>query len=159
MASSSNFNKQYSRLNPKQRQAVDYIDGPLMVIAGAGTGKTQTIALRIANILKKTQTPPSAILCLTFTDTAALAMRQRLLSIIGPPAYNVKITTFHSFCQEIIQNHPNFFLFAPDLQPLDPLEKIDLLNHLIQSLPPSSPLKPWGDPLSVSYTHLTLPTN
>ncbi|MBU3935097.1 ATP-dependent helicase, partial [Patescibacteria group bacterium] len=143
----SNFKQEYSRLNPEQKNAVDTIDGPVMVIAGAGTGKTQTIALRIANILSKTDTPASSILCLTFTDTASLAMRQRLLSIIGPTAYQIKIATFHSFCDEIIQTHPDYFIFAPDIRALDPLEKIDILNRLITKLPQSSPLKPWGDPL------------
>jgi len=143
----SNFKQEYSRLNLEQKKAVDTIDGPVMVIAGAGTGKTQTIALRIANILSKTDTPPPAILCLTFTDTASLAMRQRLLSIIGPTAYQVKIATFHSFCDEIIQTHPDYFIFAPDIRALDPLEKIGILNRLITKLPQSSPLKPWGDPL------------
>ena len=87
----STFDQEYARLNPEQKQAVDTIEGPVMVIAGAGTGKTQTIAIRIANILQQTQTPPGAILCLTFTDTAAANMRERLISIIGPKAYNVRI--------------------------------------------------------------------
>ena len=92
------FEIEYQKLNPEQKQAVDTIEGPVMVIAGAGTGKTQTIALRIANILKNTQTPPGAILCLTFTENAATNMRQRLLAVIGTPAYRIQIHTFHSFC-------------------------------------------------------------
>jgi len=77
------FNSEYQKLNDKQKLAVDTLDGPVMVIAGAGTGKTQTIALRIAKILQKTQTNPSNILCLTFTDTGVTAMRDRLIKIIG----------------------------------------------------------------------------
>ncbi len=79
-----NFLKEYQKLNPEQKKAVDTIDGPVMVLAGPGTGKTQTIALRIANILQKTDTPTSSILCLTFTDNASLNMRQRLETLIGP---------------------------------------------------------------------------
>jgi DNA helicase-2/ATP-dependent DNA helicase PcrA len=142
---SDNFNREYLRLNPEQKQAVDTIEGPVMVIAGAGTGKTQTIALRIANILQKTQTPPSSILCLTFTDSAAVNMRQRLISIIGPTAYSVKICTFHAFCNEIILSHPDYFIFAKSLAPADDLEKIEIVDSLIDQLPTSSPLKPWGD--------------
>jgi len=112
-----NFKKEYARLNPEQRQAVNAIEGPVMVIAGAGTGKTQTIALRIANILKTTQTPPQNILCLTFTESAAQNMRQRLLSIISSPAYKVKIHTFHSFSNEVILTHPDQFRDYPKINP------------------------------------------
>ena len=134
-----------SDLNIEQQKAVDTLDGPVMVIAGAGTGKTQVIAHRIANILQKTQTPPSSILCLTFTDTAVNAMRTRLISIIGPTAYSVKIHTFHSFCNEVIQKHPENFVFGKNIEPLDELEKIEIINNLIDSLPDDSTLKPWGD--------------
>jgi DNA helicase-2/ATP-dependent DNA helicase PcrA len=65
------FKQAYKELNPEQKKAVDTIDGPVMVIAGPGTGKTRTITLRIANILAKTDTSPSSILALTFTEAAA----------------------------------------------------------------------------------------
>lgn len=141
------FETQYSRLNSEQKLAVDSIEGPIMVVAGAGTGKTQTIALRIANILLKTQTSPSNILCLTFTDSAAINMRQRLLSIIGPDAYSVRISTFHSFCQSIIKNRPEHFLqFHSDSEPLDKVEQIQIIQALIDQLPPDSPLTSPADP-------------
>ena len=75
MSQSSPFQKDYSSLNEAQKQAVDTLDGPVMVIAGPGTGKTQVLTLRIAQILQKTDTDPSAILALTFTDSAAQNMR------------------------------------------------------------------------------------
>ena len=103
------FNREYQKLNPEQKQAVDTIEGPILVVAGAGTGKTQTIALRIGNILDKTQVNPGNILCLTFTDSAALNMRARLLSLIGPSANSVRISTFHAFCQSVIRSHPEYF--------------------------------------------------
>jgi len=133
------------KLNPEQQLAVDTLEGPVMVIAGAGTGKTEVIAHRIANILAKTQTTPGSILCLTFTDTAVNAMRTRLMNIIGPTAYSVRIHTFHSFCNEVIQNHPDEFIFGKDIEPLDDLEKIEIINDLIEKLPDGSVLKPWGD--------------
>lgn len=139
------FKTSYQALNSEQKRAVDTIEGPVMVVAGAGTGKTQTIALRIANILKNSQTPPGAILCLTFTDNAAINMRQRLLALIGPAAYRVGIYTFHSFCNEVINSHPQYFLFAHDLKHLDELEKIEIIQSLIDALPPAAALKPWGD--------------
>ncbi len=139
------FNSEYQKLNPAQRQAVDTLEGPVMVIAGAGTGKTQTIALRIANILNKTQTPPSSILCLTFTDSAAFNMRSRLVSIIGSTAYSLKIHTFHSFCNEVIQSHPEYFILAKEAKVLDQLEQIEIFRQLIDQLPDGATLKPWGD--------------
>lgn len=144
---SSNFKKEYARLNPQQRQAVDTVEGPVMVIAGAGTGKTQTIALRIANILKTTQTPPQNILCLTFTENAALNMRQRLLSVIGSPAYKVKIHTFHSFSNEIILTHPDQFISARGQESLDELDRLEIIQKLIQKMPANCPLRPFGEPL------------
>jgi DNA helicase-2/ATP-dependent DNA helicase PcrA len=74
-----------------------------MVIAGPGTGKTQILTLRIANILQKTDTPPDGILCLTFTNAGVKAMRERLLRYIGPTATRVKVSTFHAFALEIIE--------------------------------------------------------
>src|SRR3954463_10723315 len=98
------FQLEYARLNNDQRQAVDKIDGPVMVIAGPGTGKTQILAARIGKILLDTDTSPSNILCLTYTDAGALAMRKRLLQFIGPEAYKVNIHTFHAFCNDVIQD-------------------------------------------------------
>jgi DNA helicase-2/ATP-dependent DNA helicase PcrA len=141
----SDFITEYQKLNSLQKKAVDTIDGPVMVIAGAGTGKTQTIALRIANILDKTQTNPSSILCLTFTDSGVNAMRSRLLKIIGPTAYSVRLHTFHSFCNEIIISHPESFIASHDLQSIEELEKLEIINELIDQLPDGSILKPWGD--------------
>lgn len=130
------------KLNPEQKLAVDTIDGPVMVVAGAGTGKTQTIALRIANILKKTQVNPGNILCLTFTDSAAVNMRDRLLSVIGPEAYSVRVGTFHSFCQSIIRANPEYFYqFNVALEPLDKIDQIQIIRQLIDQLPPDSALK------------------
>jgi len=85
------FSKRYNNLNDEQKTAVDTIDGPLIVVAGPGTGKTELLSMRTANILRKTDTLPENILCLTFTDSGAVAMRSRLSEIIGPDAYRVAI--------------------------------------------------------------------
>jgi len=84
---SKKFITEYQKLNPKQREAVDTIEGPVMIIAGPGTGKTQILAMRIANILANAQVNPSNILALTFTNSGAYAMRKRLLEIVGPSSY------------------------------------------------------------------------
>ncbi|MBX4210416.1 ATP-dependent helicase [Candidatus Parcubacteria bacterium] len=103
------FKRYYTRLNKEQKKAVDTIDGPVMVIAGPGTGKTQILTLRIANILLKTDTSADSILALTFTEAGVYAMRKRLVEIIGSAAYKVSIHTFHSFCNDIILKYPEEF--------------------------------------------------
>ncbi|HVZ98346.1 MAG TPA: UvrD-helicase domain-containing protein, partial [Chitinophagaceae bacterium] len=92
------FQKEYNRLNEQQRKAVDTIEGPVMVIAGPGTGKTQILSARIGKILLDTDTQPQNILCLTYTDAGVIAMRKRIQSFIGADAYKVHIYTFHAFC-------------------------------------------------------------
>lgn len=123
------------QLNPAQRQAVESIDGPVMVIAGPGTGKTQVLAARIAQILQTTDTNPSSVLALTFTDSAAQNMRQRLVSMIGKTGYYVQIHTFHSFCTEVISSHAEYFPIDRESQPLSELERYQLFEHLIDTLP------------------------
>lgn len=134
------FAQEYARLNEQQRQAVDRIEGPVMVIAGPGTGKTQILAARIGKILLDTDTSPGNILCLTYTDAGALAMRRRLVHFIGSDSYKVNIYTFHAFCNDIIQE--NLSLFEKnELDPISELEKIDLLRTLIDEFPKNHPLK------------------
>src|SRR5512141_2924911 len=95
------FDDEYRQLNEEQRRAVDTIEGPVMVIAGPGTGKTQILASRIGKILSDTDASPEDILCLTYTDAGVVAMRKRLLQFIGPDAYKVNIYTFHAFCNDV----------------------------------------------------------
>ncbi|MBI3888485.1 ATP-dependent helicase [Candidatus Nomurabacteria bacterium] len=96
------FKEEYKKLNPAQREAVDSIDGPVMVVAGPGTGKTQILALRIANILQKTDIKADGILCLTFTNSAVEAMKKRLHRYIGEASEKVNVYTFHSFGMKIL---------------------------------------------------------
>src|SRR3989338_9500821 len=125
------FSKAIRQLNSAQKQAVDEIDGPMMVIAGPGTGKTQVLTLRIANILIKTDTPPRAILALTFTEAAAREMKERLVKLIGTDGYYVNISTFHAFGGGVIQEHPDKFTFHEEAQPLTDLERIQIVSGII----------------------------
>ena len=134
------FKEEYERLNEKQRLAVDTIEGPVMVIAGPGTGKTQILASRIGKILSDTDAQPGNILCLTYTDAGAVTMRKRLLQFIGPDAYKVNICTFHAFCNDVIQE--NLSLFEKNvLDPVSDLEKIQFFKELIDSFPKNHALK------------------
>lgn len=128
------------KLNPAQQTAVDHIEGPVMVIAGPGTGKTHILAARIGRILLETDTLAQNILCLTFTDAGVHAMRDRLLQFIGPEAHRVHIYTFHSFCNAVIQD--NIELFGRhDLEPISELEQIELFRKLIDALDHDHPIK------------------
>ncbi|MBX3241296.1 MAG: ATP-dependent helicase [Chitinophagaceae bacterium] len=134
------FEEEYNKLNTEQKLAVDTIEGPVMVNAGPGTGKTQILSLRIGNILKQTDTHPNSILCLTYTDNGAVEMRNRLLRIIGSAAYGVRIHTFHSFCNEVIQDNLTYF-GKLNLSPIGDLEEIDLFYQLIDAIPADNKLK------------------
>ena len=121
------FKEQYEKLNPEQKEAVDTTEGPVMVIAGPGTGKTQILSSRIGKILLDGDTQPQNILCLTYTDAGVVAMRKRLLSFIGADAYKVNICTYHAFCNDVIQDNLNLFE-KNILEPISDLESIDLFR-------------------------------
>ena len=134
------FNTEYNRLNPQQKRAVDTIEGPVMVIAGPGTGKTQILSARIGKILLETDTQPQNILCLTYTDAGVIAMRKRILDFIGADAYRVNIYTFHAFCNDVIQDNLGLFEKTA-LDPVSDLQRIDLFKQLIDSFAKNHPLK------------------
>ena len=134
------FKEEYERLNERQRLAVDTIEGPVMVIAGPGTGKTQILASRVGKILLETDAQPENILCLTYTDAGVVAMRKRLLQFIGSDAYKVNIYTFHAFCNDVIQENLSLFEKTA-LDPISDLERIELFKELIDSFPKNHPLK------------------
>jgi len=144
--SSNLIDVQYQLLNPEQVRAVDHVDGPMLVLAGAGTGKTQIIALRIARLLQTQDLKPSNILCLTFTESGVQAMRQRLVSLLGSIGYQVRVHTFHSFCNEVIIDHPELFVAQAALQQITDLDHITLIQEIIETLPADSLLKPFGAP-------------
>lgn len=140
-----NFEQRYQRLNPAQREAVDTIEGPVMVVAGPGTGKTQVLTLRIANILRQTDTPPDAILALTFTQSGAQSMRERLVEFMGSAGYRVNINTFHGFCNEIIQRFPEEFPRIIGSRNASQVEQIKIVEKIINSLNLEL-LRPYGAP-------------
>lgn len=139
------FKEAYMRLNKAQKEAVDTIEGPVMVIAGPGTGKTQILTLRIANILKETDVSPENILALTFTDSGAKAMRERLVSYIGAPAYRVAIHTFHEFAGRLIRQFPEAYARNVGGRHMSDLEKILLIESILET-PSLKLLRPSGDP-------------
>ena len=139
------FKSLYSQLNIDQKAAVDAIDGPVMVLAGPGTGKTQVLTMRIANILSMTDTVPDAILALTFTESGVRAMRERLLETLGTTAYYINIHTFHSFASEVIQSNPDEFIISTEIEPLSDLERIHIFKEIFDELTLKI-LKPFNSP-------------
>lgn len=134
------YDEEYAKLNQEQKLAVDTVEGPVMVVAGPGTGKTQVLAMRTASILKKTQARPSNILCLTFSSAGATAMRERLRQLIGSDAYGVSVNTVHGFCDGIIRkNAPTFADFAAGSAVSD-IQKYRIMMSLINSVSSSSAL-------------------
>lgn len=148
MPNNQKFLAEYARLNPLQQAAVDHIEkGPLLLLAGPGTGKTQVLAMRIANILLKTDSRAENILALTFTEAAAKNMRERLLQLIGKDAYYVNIETFHSFCRQVIADYPEYFPLSRMSENLSDLEQYQLIEKLIDQHKPAN-LRPLNDPYS-----------
>lgn len=135
------FEKNYKMLNAEQKEAVDTIDGPVLVIAGPGTGKTQLLSTRIANILQKTDTAPENILAMTFTEAGASNMRERLSRFIGTDSFKVGIFTYHGFANEIIQNYREYFTDKNLNEAADELVTKEIITKISNELPSSSKLK------------------
>lgn len=131
------FEKAYARLNAGQKLAVDTVEGPVMCIAGPGTGKTEVVSLRVANILRRTHARPSNVLCLTFSVSAATAMRERLRALIGPDAYGITVRNFHGFCADLIAENPIVFDDWSALEPISDIERYREVNKIIDQLMPS----------------------
>lgn len=135
----------YAGLNARQKEAVDRIQGQVLVVAGPGTGKTQILAVRIGKILMETDADADNILCLTYTEAGTVAMRQRLIRFLGADAYRVHVHTFHAFCNKVIQD--NLYRFGMrELEPVSELERAEILRELIDDLPEGHILKKYtGD--------------
>jgi DNA helicase-2/ATP-dependent DNA helicase PcrA len=131
----SDFDTRYRSLNAAQKQAVDTLDGPVMVVAGPGTGKTELLSMRVANILKNTDSLPPNILCLTYTESGAHAMRERLAGLVGSDAYKVAIHTFHSFGSEVINRNAEYFYHGAYFRPADELSSYEILRSIFEKLP------------------------
>ena len=136
----SKFKTIFDQLNPRQRKAVETIEGPVLALAGPGTGKTHVLTTRIAHILNSTDTEAQHILCLTFTDAGVLSMRQKLVDLMGSIAHKVPIYTFHSFCNKVIQENIEHF-GNHSLKAISSLERLELIRSIIDSLDQNNPLR------------------
>lgn len=154
MLDDSVFQNLYKNLNKSQKEAVDTVEGPVMVIAGPGTGKTTILTLRIANILKATDTDPSSILALTFTESGVRTMRKKLLDIIGPDSYKIGIYTFHGFCNDVINEYPEEFPYIIGSTNATEVDQIKIIEDTIDG-GEFEYIKPYGDPYYYVYPILS----
>lgn len=125
------FREQYNFLNDRQKQVVDEIYWPIMVVAWPGTGKTQIIALRTANIILKSAIAPENILITTFTEAWVVAIKNRLVKFIWTEAYKVKVSTIHSFAQDVITSFPEKFSSEKAGNTIDDIESLEVLTYII----------------------------
>jgi DNA helicase-2/ATP-dependent DNA helicase PcrA len=133
-----------ANLNTEQAKAATAYEGPMMVLAGPGTGKTQLIAARVAQILRNSDVEPRSILCLSFTDAAAFALRTRLMDMIGNVAHQVSIFTFHSFCQRIINENLKHFNYI-EYQTITEVDRSEIVEAILKKLDIDNPFFPKND--------------
>lgn len=133
-------------LNKQQEAAVGYLEGPLLVLAGPGTGKTQLLSAKVAYILEYTDANPENILCLTFTDAGAENMRDRLQTMIGKSALDVNIHTYHAFGANLLERYKNY---AETIDrkldaPIDQTAQYKIIADIQKSLPATDILRNSG---------------
>lgn len=121
------------KLNKEQREAAMYIEGPLLILAGAGSGKTSTMTHRIAYMIREQGISPYNILAVTFTNKAAKEMRDRVEDLIGS-GINMWILTFHSACLRILRAHAEVLGYGSDFAVYDPTDQKTLVKNIIKEL-------------------------
>nr|WP_240759456.1 UvrD-helicase domain-containing protein [Lichenicoccus roseus] len=120
------------RLNPEQREAVETLDGPLLVLAGAGTGKTRVLTTRFAHILLSRRAFPNQVLAVTFTNKAAREMRERVGHLLGRPAEGLWLGTFHALCARMLRRHAEYVGLTSSFTILDTDDQIRLLKQVME---------------------------
>ena len=122
-----------TRLNPEQRAAVETVDGPLLVLAGAGTGKTRVLTTRFAHILLTKRAFPNQVLAVTFTNKAAREMRERVAAILGEPAEGLWLGTFHALCARMLRRHAEHVGLSSNFTILDTDDQMRLLKQVMEA--------------------------
>jgi DNA helicase-2/ATP-dependent DNA helicase PcrA len=122
-----------ARLNPEQREAVETLDGPLLVLAGAGTGKTRVLTTRFAHILLTNRAFPNQVLAVTFTNKAAREMRERVGSLLGRPAEGLWLGTFHALCARMLRRHAELVGLTSGFTILDADDQMRLLKQVMDA--------------------------
>ena len=122
-----------TRMNPEQRAAVEAVDGPVLVLAGAGTGKTRVLTTRFAHILLTGRAAPGQVLAVTFTNKAAREMRDRVGAILGRPAEGLWLGTFHALCARMLRRHAPLVNLTSGFTILDSDDQLRLLKQVMEA--------------------------
>jgi DNA helicase-2/ATP-dependent DNA helicase PcrA len=122
-----------ARLNPEQRAAVETVDGPLLVLAGAGTGKTRVLTSRFAHILLSRRAFPSQVLAVTFTNKAAREMRERVAVLLGQPAEGLWLGTFHALAARMLRRHADLVGLTSSFNILDTDDQLRVLKQIMEA--------------------------
>jgi DNA helicase-2/ATP-dependent DNA helicase PcrA len=128
------FEQLTKSLNDQQLEAVRTTEGPLLVLAGAGTGKTKVLTTRIINLINSNLAYPSQILAVTFTNKAASEMKKRIGEIIGDQVNNIWVGTFHSICAKILRRNPDSVGLKSDFTIIDDDDQNRLLKQILNDL-------------------------
>src|SRR5499433_971755 len=142
-------------LNDAQRQAVTHDTGPLLIVAGAGTGKTRVITYRIAHLIAQRKARPEEILALTFTDKAAAEMEERVDQLVPYGYADVDISTFHAFGDRLLREHSLEVGLTPDFRVLSRAEQVIFMRDRLFELPLER-YRPLGDPTRYLQSLITL---
>jgi len=121
-------------LNPEQRAAAEHLTGPALVLAGAGSGKTRTVVHRIAHLMAEHEVYPQQILAVTFTNKAAGELRERVEELIGPPARDLWVSTFHSACLRVLRSYGSLIGLNPGFGIYDDGDQLDVLKEVLSSV-------------------------
>ena len=140
------FEEFYKELNDEQKQAVDTLDGQVLVLAGPGTGKTQLLSVRAANIIRQKKSLPENILILTYTNAAAKTMKERLAKIIGVKGYDVHVSTFHSFANSIILDSEEASNYLQERIQITDIENIKAIEYILDRTKGLSDIRPFRAP-------------
>ena len=121
-------------LNPRQKEAVTHGSGPLLVIAGAGSGKTRVLTYRIAYLIKHGSVRPDQILAVTFTNKAAQEMKERVSQLVGGIAQGIWVSTFHSTCVRILRAHAAKLGYQANFQIFDTSDQLVVIREVLKEL-------------------------
>ncbi|BFH65497.1 DNA helicase PcrA [Paenibacillus azoreducens] len=122
------------KLNPEQRQAVEATEGPLLILAGAGSGKTRVLTHRIAYLIATRKAPPWGILAITFTNKAAREMQERVTKLVGGEGRDIWVSTFHSMCVRILRKDIDRIGFNSNFTILDSTDQLSLVRNCMKDL-------------------------
>lgn len=129
-----NIDQAVQKLNPQQREAVQATEGPLLIMAGAGSGKTRVLTHRIAYLIEKRRVAPWSILAITFTNKASREMQERVASLVGPSGGDIWVSTFHSMCVRILRKDIGRIGFTQSFSILDSTDQLSVIRNCMKDL-------------------------